>query len=222
MRRLQRQHFPALRRALFAAPFGWQEPDPIRRGSEGTELLQFPTLEGDRRLDRVLREAQLRKRPGDRVHPGGGVSGGCRRRRRRPRAGRHSRCRRTAHRVHRVQDDAVADGRGPQDRADGGGVLRRGNRAAYAVLLRAGRRNTVRPRRPAVRGGPNLRRAAGGGGVRVRVASASDEVGHRQRRRPHQGAHVGSEPGTPGPDHPGNQRNRRWRQCAGPGETLAR
>ena len=46
------------------------------------------------------------------------------------------------------------------------------------------------------------------------VAAAGDEVGHRQRRRPHQGPDAGSKPRAAGPDHPGDQRNRRWRKCA--------
>ena len=36
----------------------------------------------------------------------------------------------------------------------------------------------------------------------------------RQRRRPHQSADAGGEPRAAGPDHPGNQRNRRWRKRA--------
>ena len=55
--------------------------------------------------------------------------------------------RRTAHRVHRVQVDAVAVGGRPAGRADGGRVRgRRGarRRSAHAVLVRAERRDTVR------------------------------------------------------------------------------
>ncbi len=48
----------------------------------------------------------------------------------------------------------------------------------------------------------------------IGVAPPGDEVGHRQRRRPDQGAHAGGQPRTPGPDHPGNQRDRRWRKRA--------
>ncbi len=104
-----------------------------------------------------------------------------------PGAGRHPRRRRTAHRVHRVQVDAVAERRGAPDRSDGGGVRRRGHRPADAVLVRAGCGDAVRRAAAALRGDPHLRRAARSGGVRVGVATAGDEVGHRQRRRPHQG-----------------------------------
>ena len=42
---------------------------------------------------------------------------------------------------------------------------------------------------PALSGDPRLRRAARVGGVGAGVAPAGDEVGDRQRRRPHQGPH---------------------------------
>ena len=60
----------------------------------------------------------------------------------------------------------------------------------------------------------DLRGAARGGGVGVGVASARDEVGDRQRRRPDQGPDAARPTGTAGPDHPGNQRDRRRRQRA--------
>ncbi len=62
---------------------------------------------------------------------------------------------------------------------------------------------------------PCVRRAARSGGIGVGVAPAGDEVGHRQRRRSHQGPHTGGQPRASGPDHPGNQRNRRWRKRVG-------
>ena len=64
---------------------------------------------------------------------------------------RHPRRRRIAHRVHRIQVDAVAVGDRTPDRTDGGGVQRRGHRPAHAVLLRAGRRNPLRCAAAAVR-----------------------------------------------------------------------
>ena len=49
--------------------------------------------------------------------------------------GRHPRCRRTAHRLHRVQVDAVAVGGGAPDRTDGRGV-RRGRRPETTARAR--------------------------------------------------------------------------------------
>ena len=82
----------------------------------------------------------LRECAGDRRQLVDAFTGRRRRRRRRSRRRRHPRCRRTPHRLHRVQVDAVAVGGGAPDRADGGRVRRGGHRAAHAVLLRAGRR----------------------------------------------------------------------------------
>ena len=42
-----------------------------------------------------------------------------------------------------------------------------------------------------------------------------DEVGDRQRRRAHQDALPACQRGPPGRNHPGNQRDRRWRQRPG-------
>ena len=44
--------------------------------------------------------------------------------------------------------------------------------------------------------------------VRAGLPSAGDEVGDRQRRRPHQEVHPAGQPGAPGRDHPRDQRNR--------------
>ena len=41
-----------------------------------------------------------------------------------------------------------------------------------------------------------------------------DEIGQRQRRRSHQGTHARGQPRAAGSNHPGNQRNRRWRKRA--------
>ena len=68
---------------------------------------------------------------------------------------------------------------------------------------------------PAVRRDPGVCGAARGGGVGVRVPAAGDEVGHRQRRRSDQVPDAGGQPRAPGPDHPGNQRDRRRRERAG-------
>ena len=59
-------------------------------------------------------------------------------------------------------------------------------RTAHAVLVRAGCDNAVRDVAAAVRDHPNFRRVARVCGFGVGVASPRDEVGHRQRRRPHQ------------------------------------
>ena len=81
-------------------------------------------------LDRLLRAARLRERAGDRVDVGRCLHRRYGRRRRRSRSRQHPRCRRTAHRVHRVQVDAVAVGDRPAYRTDGGGVQRGGHRTA--------------------------------------------------------------------------------------------
>jgi F-type H+-transporting ATPase subunit gamma len=49
------------------------------------------------------------------------------------------------------------------------------------------------------------------GGVGARRPAAGDEVGHRQRRGPHQDPQPAGQPGSPGRDHPGDQRDRRRR-----------
>ena len=110
-------------------------------GRKALTYYSFRNWDVHRVVDRLFRAARLRERAGDRVDFGRRVHGGRRRRRRRSRSGRHPRCRRTAHRVHRVQVDAVAVGGRPPDRTDGGGVQRGGHRAAHAVLVRARRRD---------------------------------------------------------------------------------
>ena len=124
VRRLQRQRLPAVRGAVLAAALGGQGARPLRRRPESAGLLQLPQLGCHRVMDRLLRAARLRERAGDRVDVGRRLHGGYGRRRRRSRGGRRPRRRRTAHRVHRVQVDAVAVGDRPADRADGGGVQR--------------------------------------------------------------------------------------------------
>ncbi len=57
--------------------------------------------------------------------------------------------------------------------------------------------------------------AARGGGLGVGVAPACDEVGLRQRRRPHPRPDADGQPRAASPDHPGNQRDRRRRQRPG-------
>src|SRR5262249_53023511 len=71
--------------------------------------------------------------------------------------------------------------------------------------------------RPAalVRGEPDLPRAAGGGRLGDRGPAAGDEIGYRQCQRPARAVHPRGQQGTPGRDHPGNQRDRRRRQRAG-------
>ncbi len=58
----------------------------------------------------------------------------------------------------------------------------------------------------------DLRRAPGRRGVRVRGAAPGHEGRHRQRQRAHRGPDPRGQPGPPGPDHAGNQRDRRWRR----------
>ena len=55
----------------------------------------------------------------------------------------------------------------------------------------------------------------GAAASQLAAAAAGDEVGDRQRRRPHQDLHPAGEPGPPGRDHPGDQRDRRRRRRPG-------
>ncbi|CAM5257341.1 ATP synthase gamma chain [Streptomyces hirsutus] len=84
-----------------------------------------------------------------------------------------------------------------------------------AVRLRA--LGGGRPRRPAaaLRGEPRLQRAAPVGRFEARRHAARDEVGHRQRGRADQHALPSCQRGPPGRNHPGNQRDRRWRRRSG-------
>ena len=68
---------------------------------------------------------------------------------------------------------------------------------------------------PALRPEPDLLRPAAGGRLRAGRPAAGDEVRDGQRRRADQEVHPHGQPGPPGRDHPGNQRDRRWRQRAG-------
>ena len=87
-------------------------------------------------------------------------------------------------------------------------------RTPYAVLVRAGRDDAFRvaaaavPDHPRLRGVTRIRRIGAG------VAPTGDEVGNRQRGRPDQRADADGEPRAAGPDHPGDQRNRRRRKRA--------
>ena len=66
-----------------------------------------------------------------------------------------------------------------------------------------------------VRPEPHLLRPAPGLGVRAGRPPEGHEVGDRQRRRAHQEVHADRQPGPPGRHHPGDQRDRRWRERAG-------
>ena len=57
----------------------------------------------------------------------------------------------------------------------------------------------------ALRRQPRLQRPLAVRGVRARGATASDENGDGQRRRPHRGVHPGGQHGPPGTDHSGDQ-----------------
>lgn len=74
-----------------------------------------------------------------------------------------------------------------------------------------------RPRRPAaaLRREPHLQRAAPVGRFEARCHAARDEVGDRQRGRADQHALPSCQRGPPGRNHPGNQRDRRWRERPG-------
>ena len=68
---------------------------------------------------------------------------------------------------------------------------------------------------PTLRPEPDLLRAAAGLGLRARRPPEGDEVRDGQRRRADQEVHPSRQPGPSGRHHPGNQRDRRWRQRAG-------
>ena len=65
---------------------------------------------------------------------------------------------------------------------------------------------------PALRPEPDLLLAAPGRGLRAGGPPEGDEVRDGQRRRADQEVQANRQPGPPGRDHPGNQRDRRWRQ----------
>jgi F-type H+-transporting ATPase subunit gamma len=81
--------------------------------------------------------------------------------------------------------------------------------SAAAVL------DSLLPRAAALCGVAHLHRVAPIGGLRGGLAPPGHEVGDRQRQRAHPSVHPADEPGSPGRDHPGNQRDRRWRERAG-------
>ena len=80
------------------------------------------------------------------------------------------------------------------------------------LRVRAGRGAAARSAAAPLHQRADLLRAARVGGVRVGRAAAGDEVGERQRDRAHQDLHAAGQPGPPGGDHPGNQRDRRRRR----------
>ncbi len=90
------------------------------------------------------------------------------------------------------------------------------------VRVRAVARHHPRPAPAPLRGVTRVRRAAQRRGVGARVPSAGDEVGHRQRPRPHRALHPGDEPRPPGLHHHRDHGDRR--RCRGPalGEEGAR
>ena len=85
------------------------------------------------------------------------------------------------------------------------------------VRVRAGAGRAARRAAAEVHQRPDLRRAAGVGGLGVGVPAAGDEVRHRQRRGTDQDLHPRGQPGPAGGDHPGDQRDRRRRGRAGRG-----
>ena len=96
-----------------------------------------------------------------------------------------------------------------EDREHGAGRERL--RRPDVVRVRAVGRGPARRAAAEVRHHPDLRGAARGGGLGVGVAPPGDEVGHGQRRGADQEPHPAGEPGPPGRDHPGDQRDRRRR-----------
>ena len=95
--------------------------------------------------------------------------------------------------------DGDSDGEGSRTATDG-----------RRVRLRARRGAALRRPAPEVPPDADLRRAPGRRGVRVRGAAPGHEGRHRQRQRAHRGPDPRGQPGPPGPDHAGNQRDRRW------------
>jgi hypothetical protein len=109
-------------------------------------------------------------------------------------------------------------GRGPQaaaagDRGSRGGGRPRGDRAA-GVRVRAVGGCRARPAAAELRREPHLAHAPAVRGLGARVAAAGDEVRDGQRERTDRALHAPGQPGAAGRDHPGNQRDRRWRQRA--------
>ena len=88
---------------------------------------------------------------------------------------------------------------------------RRRLRRPDLVRVRAVGRGAARRAAAEVRHHADLRGDARGGGLGVRVAPPRDEVGLRQRRGAGQEPLPAGQPGPPGRDHPGDQRDRRRR-----------
>ena len=99
----------------------------------------------------------------------------------------------------------------PLEVVEGEEAPRRGRRAA-ALRVRAECRAGARRAAAEVRQRAHLQLPAAGRRVRARFAPAGDEVGHGQRRRAHQEVHPAGQPGSPGRDHPRDQRDRGRRQ----------
>src|SRR4029453_11115925 len=88
-------------------------------------------------------------------------------------------------------------------------------RRTAAVRVRALRRGGARRTAAEVRRQPDPLLHAAGGGLGAGQPAAGDEVRDGQCAGPDREADAGPEPGPPGPNYPGNQRDRRWRQRAG-------
>ena len=177
-------------------------------GPEGRGLLPLPRLPARRGLHRVQRQPDPCRRQAHR-RP--------RRRALHERSGRPGRAR-----VHPLHQRRQPGGRAAAARAVDGGddrgwrrpTDRRGRAAVRRLRVRA--RPDVDPRGAAaeLRRGPRVRRPAQRRGVRARLPSAGDEGGHRQRRRAHQDAQPGHEPGPPGLHHDRDHGDRRRRRGA--------
>ena len=130
---------------------------------------------------------------------------------------------RTAHRLHRVRLDDDADARSTtgccrsaSTRTVGRSEERRPRARSFRCTSSSRRRRTSST--PCCRA---TSRAAIYNALLQSAASKHaatpprDEVGDRQRGRAHQVAHAACQRGPPGRNHPGNQRDRRWRQRPG-------
>ena len=108
----------------------------------------------------------------------------------------------------------AAAARGRRGRGDAGA-----GRGAAALRVRAGGRAGARRAAAAVRPEPDLHRAAAGGGLRAGRPPEGDEVGDATTPRSSSRSTPARQPGPPGRDHPGDQRDRRRRQRAAPTPT---
>ena len=160
-------------------------------GRKALGYYSFRNWDISRVMDRLLGATQLRERRGGRRDPGSAFMAG---------AGDdgttelRSRRRRTAHRLHRVQIDDVADRSrrtaSPRWSWNTSRTTTSPTRCTRSSRMR--RHSSTRCCRgtchPRVHGAARVRR------IRAGITPTGDEIGQRQRRRPHQGTHARGQP----------------------------